>query len=874
MTDDPRRWTEVREHFHALLDLESEARASELAELARVDPMLAREVAQLLEHAEGRTEAFEDELLAVPAASLHEALAAHGGAAADGPLPGDARLGPWRLLKPIGAGGMGTVYLAERADGAFEMQVAVKLIRADRGRLAQWLATERQVLARLDHPGISRLLDGGLTEDGRAYLVMEWVPGEDLDAARPAGDACLEGFVQIADAVAHAHQRLVVHGDIKPANIRIMPDGRARLLDFGVARLLTEARSNLEEAPLAMTPAFAAPEQLAGEPATTQTDVWSLGALLGWMLTGELPKRGSAVRSRDLRVAGATELAAIIARAMDEDPARRYDTVAALQEDVQRVLAHEPIRAAPTPVARRASLWMRRNPLAATLGMLVAASVLTGATLLAWQARIVTVERDVARVEANRWEVLRDQLVLLFSEAAVEADDPELSARALLDASAALAEDWLGDDPGGQAQMQAILAGLYFALEDFPSARPLLEAFVADDDGTSPPVLRSQAYVRLAAVVHRAGELDRAIELADQGLAILEPLPGDHRVRLSDANQIRGRILRSLGRWPEAIAALERGVELATDGDQGASRTKAAAESNLAITLARAGEAEAALDWYHRSLETWRALGLEGASDALNVLNNLAGLLHQQGLLGEAEPLYQEAIQLRERHFGDSGALGALHTNYGQLLVHRHRMAEARDHLERSLPLHERFAGATSPDYAMALRALGDLERVAGDVARADAYFAEAESLLAAALGPDHLLAVLPRLQRALLLRHTDPEAAMSATEEAIETLEAVGPPAEVHVAAALCEQAILHLDNAAPELALAPAERCREVRRARLLAGAWQIAEAEAVLAAAQLALGDESAASRLRLRVTELANGYGPDHPRLRWFEGAGPD
>ncbi|MEX0914513.1 MAG: serine/threonine-protein kinase, partial [Wenzhouxiangellaceae bacterium] len=208
----------------------------------------------------------------------------------DNALPPGTRIGDWRLADPVGAGGMGLVYRAERADGTFEMSAAIKFIRSpDDALMSERLTLETQLLARLDHPNIARILDGGTLPDGQNYLVMEWIEGEDLTECREKAGAlrnrCLGLFEEIAEAVSHAHQRQVVHGDIKPANIRIARDGRPRLLDFGVARL-TSGDLHGSDRTEALTPAFSAPEQLAGGTSSTRSDIYALGALLRWMLTG------------------------------------------------------------------------------------------------------------------------------------------------------------------------------------------------------------------------------------------------------------------------------------------------------------------------------------------------------------------------------------------------------------------------------------------------------------------------------------------------------------------------------------------------------------------------------------------------------------
>ena len=204
-------------------------------------------------------------------------------------LAPDTRLGPWVVREAVGQGGMGMVYRGERADGAFEMDVAIKLIGKRRRGMAELLQRESRLLARLDHPSVTRLVDAGLDERAGPFLVMEWVEGTDLaqwlQENDPPLSRRLDLFCQLAEATAHAHQRLIVHGDIKPGNVRIREDGMVKLMDFGVARLL-EAEDDGDVDLRALTPAFAAPEQLEGESVTTRSDVWSLGALLCWLWIG------------------------------------------------------------------------------------------------------------------------------------------------------------------------------------------------------------------------------------------------------------------------------------------------------------------------------------------------------------------------------------------------------------------------------------------------------------------------------------------------------------------------------------------------------------------------------------------------------------
>lgn len=319
------------------------------------------------------------------------------------------RVGAWRLGERIGQGGMGAVYLAERADGAFDKRVAIKLLRGGDPRFGEQLDRERRLLARLDHPGIARLIDGGVLDDGQPWLAMELADGEDLDfwlQGNPALRARLDVFVAICDAVESAHAAKVVHRDLKPRNVRVAGDGQVKLLDFGIARLLApDARAGTTRQ-LALTPEFAAPEQLGGGAVTARTDVYALGALLHLLLTARSPHppfdgNWASYAERILkfeplspsRVAESShplalpaarlrgDLDAIVARALRRDPAQRYDSARALAQDVRRHLAHVPVSARVPSVAYRTGRWLRRHPEAAALAALLALLVLA---VLGW----------------------------------------------------------------------------------------------------------------------------------------------------------------------------------------------------------------------------------------------------------------------------------------------------------------------------------------------------------------------------------------------------------------------------------------------------------------------------------------------------------
>jgi serine/threonine-protein kinase len=418
----PHEWTALR----ALLD---QALALPAAERTRWFDALPDDAAhaalkphlrELLAHAEGR---LIDTLPGVETTSFAPAPAG---------LQAGQALGPWRLLRPLGEGGMGSVWLAERTDLLQGRQVALKLPHGAwrRAGLAERLAREREILATLEHPHIARLYDAGVAEDGQPWLALEFVDGERIDAwaERQALDvpARVGLFLQVAQAVAHAHARLVVHRDLKPANMLVTAAGEVKLLDFGIAKLLQEgvaAETELtREAGRVMTPDYASPEQVLGRPLTTASDVYALGVVLFELLAGRRPytlarptpaaleqaiadghlPRPSSVAPPGRRAALRGDLDTIVLKALKREPAERYATVAALAEDLQRHLDHRPVLARPDGARYRARMFLRRHRAATAAGAAVLSALMAGTALALWQAREAQAQRDAALAQRDR----------------------------------------------------------------------------------------------------------------------------------------------------------------------------------------------------------------------------------------------------------------------------------------------------------------------------------------------------------------------------------------------------------------------------------------------------------------------------------------
>lgn len=424
------RWDLLAEHFDAALSLPREHRRAFVERICANDPELRAELVSLLDSSDAASHFLE---------SPEESGAAE--PAAGETLEIGSRLGSWRIERFIGRGGMGEVYEVRRADGQFEQRAALKVTRREAAKLLDRFNAERQILARLDHPGIARLLDGGMTPDGRPYAVMEYVEGQPITAYCDAHHASLRTrlslFLQVCDAVAHAHGHLIVHRDIKPANVLIGTDGRARLLDFGIAKPLDAGAlvaATGELTAMLLTPDHAAPEQLTGAPVTTATDVYALGILLFELLVGCRPRvtegrplaqiirsvldervpRPSEVASRtpDARVTPRLlegDLDAIIGKCLRPEVEQRYPSVDALKLDIERSMRGEPVLARGEVGWYVFTRFIRRYRWAAASVAAIIVVLGIGIAVATWQA-------GRASREARRAAATRDFLISVFRE--------------------------------------------------------------------------------------------------------------------------------------------------------------------------------------------------------------------------------------------------------------------------------------------------------------------------------------------------------------------------------------------------------------------------------------------------------------------------
>jgi len=731
--------------FEAALELPPTARKAWLLEKCGGDESLLRAVEGLI-RAHGRSGGILDRGVAAapPEAGVPQE---------DHPPPERGRpprpIGPYRILAEVGRGGMSVVYRAERSDGHFRRRVAMKVLRAelDAEELHARLASERQILASLDHPNIARLLDGGITEDGRPYLIMEYVEGKPLhehcDDARLSVRARLHLFLEVVRAVQHAHARLVVHRDLKPSNIMVTHEGRVRLLDFGIAKVLDVRGLGIDAsgAPLTrtgvrlLTPEYASPEQLRGEPASVANDVWALGVLLYELLTGARPFNGddrgalalereiletepprASVRvlhgsaERALRRARSPaalhrelrgDLDRIVAMALRKEPERRYVSAEQFAGDVERYLEGHPVLAQADMPWYRIGKFLRRHRFEAAAAAAVLVSILGGSGMALWKAEEARRERDRAEAAALRSEAVSEYLLDLFRSADPwEVPTDRLSARQIL----ARGESRLAAlplDPVLRARMVLAMGQIYQNLGDGAAARPLLEEAVAARMAHLGPEhpATGEALRALAELRRTGGELGLAEELALAALRASRGAVGpEDPVGESAALDLLGFIYTGQGRLDDAAASFQAGVD------------------------------------------RLRSSGLGDDPGVSHGLVNLGAVRRRQARPGETEALLREALEHRIRTLGPEHPLTALGTARlgGLLWEHLGRHEEAVQLFEEALEIQRRSLGPDHPARAEALDGLAGLHADLGDLERAEHFQRESVRVLTVGLGPEH----------------------------------------------------------------------------------------------------------------------------------------
>lgn len=661
--------------------------------------------------------------------------------------------GPYTVTRELGRGGMGVVFLAERKGDDFQQRVALKIIRGGptTTEIHQRFLRERRILAGMEHPGIARLLDGGITDEGVPYFAMEYVEGEPItdycDRNQLDLKARLSLFVEVCRTVQYAHGRLIVHRDLKPTNILVTPQGKTRLLDFGIAKLLEEGEDTeplTRQGHQALTPGYAAPEQVRDEPITTATDVYSLGILLYHLLTGRLPYsfRGknslewavmvcetlpqapSTVLDHGMeddpdRQSGPStlglpqnfslvrwsrllqgDLDTITLKALRKEPSRRYVSAEALADDLERYLQGLPVKARTPTIRYRASRFIHRH----RLGVLVAAFLLISLTLglagTAWQASVAARERDRATLEAQKAEEVKDFVISLFEASnPAESKGAEITARELLDRGAERIEEELSVQPTLQAEMLEVIGGVNLSLGEYPQA----EAFFL-----------------------QALDLRQSIHDPPAVIALTTR-------RVADAKQV-------LGQYEEAETLYRKALGLQRKELGSESPEVGQTLNDLAVTLAKEGKFREAKPIYQESLAIQRQFLGEEHPDTIQTIANLGTLYGELGDYEAAERTFRETLALCHKVFGgDHPRTTTELSNLATVLSYRGHYEEAEKIHRETLEAKRRILGPDHPDLGTTLNNLAVVMMKQGHFAEAEPLNRQVLALDRQALGEQHL---------------------------------------------------------------------------------------------------------------------------------------
>jgi serine/threonine protein kinase/Tfp pilus assembly protein PilF len=780
---DPARWKKIQDLFAAALERPPAGRDAFLRQACAGDEELLREVASLLSADQDAHSILEGS--AIDAAGIPRELSVEG-----------KLVGAYRIVKQVGSGGMGAVYLAERADGQFQQKVALKVIKRgmDSEGILRRFQSERQILAQLEHPNIVRLLDGGMTDDGLPFFTMEYVEGEPIDSycdrLNLTIDERLDIFRTICSTVQYAHRNLVVHRDLKPSNILVTKDGSVKLLDFGIAKMLDVAGGSADVTGMTlmgvkvMTPEYASPEQVRGEPVTTASDVYSLGVILYQLLSGHHPyrfpsrspadvenvvrhtepKKPSTVAQQTEVVEGGTttitpelvsksrgtmpeklrkrlagDLDTICIKALQKVPEQRYGSVEQLLGDLIAHAEGRAITARPATVPYRVRKFVQRHRTAviATAGVFLMIAVL----VVFYTLRLAE-ERDRAQLEALKAEQVSDFLTSLFKVSdPSESRGQTITARELLERGATRIERELSGQQEVQATMMNVVGKVFQSLGLYDNATGYLERSLDIRkrifDRTHPVVATSLN--DLGSLLHARGLYPEADSLFRQALAIRRSVSDEPTAELAQSMNDLGMVLRDMGAYDEAEPLLIEALAV-RQRVLGVEHQKTAESlNNLALMYQDRGEYDAADSLMRFALRMKRKLLGEDHPEVSLSLGSLAFILQDKGEYDEAETLFREALALDRRIHGEVHP--AISTDLYQLasLVQRKGEYDTAETLFRQvLELDKKLLGAEHPYIALDINNIASVRSEKGDLKGAESLYREALVFNRKAHGEEH----------------------------------------------------------------------------------------------------------------------------------------
>jgi serine/threonine protein kinase len=852
-------WESLSPLLDQALDLDAGARESFLRSLQSREPNTALALAGLLaEHDRVVVSDFLEASVFASAASV--------------PVLDGQAVGAYTLERPLGMGGMGTVWLARRSDGRYEGHVAVKLVNLSvlDAHARERFAREGSVLARLAHPHIARMFDAGITAAGQPYLVLEYVRGvridEYADAHRLDVRGRLDLFMQVADAVAHAHANLVVHRDLKPSNILVDESGHAKLLDFGIAKLLNDDRTNQEStavtAPV-LTLRYAAPEQVADAQVSIATDVYALGVLLYELLAGCHPtirdegepaaqmrvltereplRLSEAVRLDRLRRAYRGDLDLIVGKALKKPPSERYATVTAFADDLRRHLRDEPVTARRDAVSYRLRKFARRH----RLGLAAAASVLialiAGTAIAVVQARESARQRDRALADLRLAEAKNDFSDFLLSLGT--SNGKPISNAELLARGEALIPKRFARDAPLRVSMLLMLADRYQDNLQLDARNRMVAQAYADSRSIADVALKSLATCRWASQFADRGDFARAFALVDSVMPTLSSTADyaetESRCRVFEATF--GVQNRDAAR---AIHAAQRAVDI-EEHRPGAPGRLFEPLAVLATAYATGSRWDDASRAFARALSALESDGLGGTRTAAVVLNNWAVMLNDAGRSLDAATPAARAVQVARSADPENGANFGLLSTYGNTLSATGNYASAVPIYDESL-VKARVLGSPRRlviALQMPIRAACD----ANDRDRANRLLTEAQAVLSADPSPtEYSKAVVEISSARVALLNGDGPRAVALAQHAVQMFTTATATRAGLVQAEIFHARALNDSGRFSEAAAAADESVREAAsRLGDLQHSSFMGQGLLELAAARLGLGDRNAARK----------------------------
>ena len=876
---DPERLKRINALLEVALALPAQQREPWLQALPPDHQDLVPALRELLARATGEPDAFMREPVPLAIAgseAFDEASDEAGGT-----------VGPYRLIRELGAGGMATVWLAERSDGTLQRQVALKLPRIGwASGLARRMVRERDILAALEHPHIARLYDAGVTEAGRPWLAMEFVGGVPIDQycreQHLAVAQRLSLFLQVADAVAHAHARLIVHRDLKPNNILVTSTGDVRLLDFGVAKLLEEEAADANLTQLlgrAVTPDYASPEQVSGRPVGVATDVYSLGIVLYELLTGQRPYRigritaaaleqaiteadvplvsSRAGADRSLRRALRGDIDTILAKALKKDPDERYASVEAFAADIRRHIAGRPVLARPDAPGYRLAKFVRRHRGAVLAGTLVFGAVVAGLVGTLWQAAQAQHERDAALNELKFAEASEAFMRFILNETS---DKPFTTAELLARADA-LVDAQYANDAALRARMQLVLTDLFAEQRDYTRGQAVVERARASAVAAGDAVLLAQVECYQGTQLSAKGQTELAEPLFANAIARL----------LARAPLDKSALVKCYAQRASFQMRMERPQALIDDADEAlrliGTPRPAQIELVRGMRLMQAngydalGQTPRAVEIYEQEIAAARRLGSGRATLDTALPNNLAVVLGRTGQILRALQAYE--IGLATTVDGEP-ADHALAINHARLLVEVGRAKEAVPLLERGIAASERagdplFVGLGRFGLAAAHCELRDWPRC-------DALMDDARAALRPVLPPDRAIwGTIDVAAARAALAHDDLPRARALLRSAMALYDAAPDRSPGRTRASTL---LARVEVRQGELAQAQAHAAEAVEAARRIAAGFPYSEwigsallAQGIVASAR---GDTAAASAaLRDALEHLQHSAGDAAP-----------